>query len=151
MRFLQPEVNIGAEMAHRFEIVREIRRLYSRFNSTGTQLTVRLQPPASPYANPIEHFIASMNNLFDHVLQDVGDGDMLGIAIHNESNQYDKAIGISFRRRDQLSVDAIWSVFENVTHSNARFNALDTLTVVVHSVKVPVDFGLRGDGIKTMG
>ena len=74
---------------------------------------------------------------------------MVGIAIHNESNQNDKPIGISFRRRDQISVDAIWSVFEKVTQSNARFNALDTLTVVLHSVKMPADFGYAG--IKTMG
>ena len=52
---------------------------------------------------------------------------MVGIAIHYESNQNDTPIGISFRRRVLLSVDAIWSVFE-VTQSNARFNALDTLS-----------------------
>ena len=61
-----------------------------------------------------------------------------------------KPIGISFRCRDQLSVDAIWSVFE-VIQSNARFHALDTLTVVVHSVRMPVGFVLQGNGIKTMG
>ena len=49
---------------------------------------------------------------------------MVRIAIHNEANQNDKPIGVSFRRRDQLSVDAIWSVFEKVTQSNARLNAL---------------------------
>ena len=74
---------------------------------------------------------------------------MVGIAIHNESNQNDKPIGISFRHRDQISVDAIWSVFEKVTQSIARFNALDTLTVVLHSVKMPADFGYAG--MKTMG
>ena len=61
---------------------------------------------------------------------------MVGIAVHYESNQ-NKKIGISFRRRDQLCVDAIWIVFE-VTQSNPRFNALDTLTVVLHSVRMPV-------------
>ena len=81
----------------------------------------------------------------------MGDGDMVGIAIHNESNQNDKPIRIIFRRRNQFSVDAKWGVFEKFTMSNARFNALDTLTVVVHSVKMPIGFGLRGDGIKTMG
>ena len=91
-----------------------------------------------------------MNDVFEHTLQDVGDWDMVGIAIHNESNQNDKPIGISFRRRDQLSVDAIWSVFERVTQSNSRFNAHDTLTVLLHSVKMPVVFGLQGNGIKTM-
>ena len=106
-------------MAHRFEIVRKIRRQYCRFKTSGTQLTERLQPQTTTDANPIGHFIASVNDLFEHALQDVGDGDMVGIAIHN-----DKPIGISFRRCDQLSVDAIWSVFEKVTQSNARLNAL---------------------------
>ena len=137
-------------MAERFEIVREIRRQYRRINTTGTQQTVRLNPSSSPDANPIEHFLASVNDLFEHALRDVGDGDMVGIAIHNEYNQNDKPIGISFRRRNLLSVDAIWSVFGKVTQSNARFNALDTLTVV-HSVTMPGGFGQRGDGIKTMG
>ena len=63
-------------MAHRFEIVREIRRQFRRFNTTGTQLTVRLQPPTTPDANPIEHFIASVNDMFEHAFQDVGEGDM---------------------------------------------------------------------------
>ena len=91
-----------------------------------------------------------MNDLFEHALQDVGDGDLVGIAIHNESTQNDKPIGISFRRREQFSVDAICSVFE-VTQSNARFNDLDTLTVVLNSVKMPVGFGLQSSGMKTMG
>ncbi len=136
--------------ALRFEIEREIRREYRRFNTTGTQLTVRLTPPTIPDANPVDHFIASVKDLIEHALQDVGEGDMVRIAIHNESNQNSKPIGMSFRRRDQLPVDAISSVFE-VTQSNARFNALDTLIVVVHSVRIPVGFGLRGDGSKTMG
>ena len=73
---------------------------------------------------------------------------MVGIAIHNESNQNDKPISFSFRRPDQISVDAIWSAFE-ITQLNARFNAIDTLTVVLHSVKTPLSFGSAG--IKTMG
>ena len=146
----QSEVNRGGETPQRFGIVRDIRRHYRRFNTTGSQLTVRLNPPSSPETNPIDHFLASVNDLFEHAQRDVGDGDMVGIAIHNESNQTDKPIGISFRRRDQLSVDAIWSVFEKVTQSNARFNALDKLTVVVHSITMPVGFGRHGEGIKTM-
>ena len=111
---------------------------------------MRLHPPSSPDANPIYHFLASVNDLFEHALRGVGDGDMVGVAIHNESNQNDKPIGISFKRRDPLTVDALRSVFE-VTQSNARFNALDTLKVVVHSVTMPIGFGQHGLGIKTMG
>jgi len=73
---------------------------------------------------------------------------MVGLTIRNEVNVQDKAIGISFRRKDQLSEDVIWSVFEKVAQSNARFNALDKLIVVVHSVKMPVGHGL---GVKTKG
>jgi hypothetical protein len=41
----------------------------------------------------------------------------------------------------------IWSVFERVAQSNARFNALDPLTIVVHRVGMPVGFGR----VKTKG
>jgi len=70
---------------------------------------------------------------------------MVGITIQNQN---DKPIEISFRRNDQLSGEVIWSVFEKVSQSNSRFNALETLVVTVHSVKMPVGFGY---GIKTKG
>jgi hypothetical protein len=44
----------------------------------------------------------------------------------------------------------IWSVFEKVAQSNARFNALDTLVMNVHSVRMPAGHG-GGDGIVTKG
>jgi hypothetical protein len=74
---------------------------------------------------------------------------MMGITIHDEVNLLDKAIGISFRRRDQLSDEVIWSVFSKVAQSNARYNALDRMIVVIHSVKMPVGFGKYA--IKSMG
>ncbi len=37
-----------------------------------------------------------MNDLFEHVLEDVGFADMVGIAIHNEVNQND-----GFYKRDE--------------------------------------------------
>ena len=89
-----------------------------------------------------------MNELFQHALQGVSDSDILGITIENEVNQNDKAIGISFRRKDQLSGDVIWSVFEKVAQSNTRFNVLDKLVVTVHSVRMPVGFGR---GVKAKG
>ena len=77
----QSEGNRGGETAQRFEIVREIRRQYRRFNTTGTQLTVRLNPLSSPDTGPIDHFLASANDLFKHALRGAGDGDMVGIVI----------------------------------------------------------------------
>jgi hypothetical protein len=44
----------------------------------------------------------------------VSDGDMVGITIHNEANQSDKPVGFSFRRKDQISSNVIWSVFDSV-------------------------------------
>jgi hypothetical protein len=67
---------------------------------------------------------------------------MVGITIQNEVNQNDKPIGISFRYKDQVSEDVIWSVFEKVTQSNSRFTARDRLVMTVHSVKITVGFGL---------
>jgi hypothetical protein len=57
---------------------------------------------------------------------------MVGIAIRNGVTQYYRAVCISFRRRDQLSTDVIWRVFEKLAQSNARINALDSLTIIVH-------------------
>ena len=113
----------------------------------GTQLTVRLLPPKDN-SDPVGHFIASVNDLLEYAMQDVFDSDMVGINIQNQVNQKVKPIGIRFRRRDQLSGEVIRSVFEKVSQSNARFNALDTLVITVHSVKMPTVFGY---GIKTKG
>jgi len=135
-------------MARRFEIVDVKTRQYRRFKAEGRQLTVRLNPP-SDASDPVSHFLASVNDLFDHALSDVDDSDMVGIAIRNQVNENDKPIGISFRRKDQLSGDVIWSVFERVSQSNSRFNALDTLVVTVHSVKMPSGFGKHA--LKSMG
>ena len=79
-----------------------------RYNAVGTQLIARLLPPADNN-DPVGHFLASVNELFEYALQDVSDSDMVGITIQNQVNQNDKAIGISFRRKDQLSGDVIWS------------------------------------------
>jgi hypothetical protein len=58
---------------------------------------------------------------FEYALRDLKPGDIVGISIHNADNQQDKPIGLSFRRRDQISRDVLWSVFEKVTQLNARY------------------------------
>ena len=115
-------------MARRFEIVDANTRRNRRYNAVGRQLTVRLIPP-SDNRNPVAHFLATVNDLIEHALRDVDDSDMVGITIKNQVNQNDKPIGITFGRKDQLSADLIWSVFEKVFQSNSRFNALDMLVV----------------------
>jgi len=66
--------------------------------------------------DPVSHFIASVISLCKYALQNCDDSDMVGISILNEVNMRDKAIGISFRRKDQLSTDGILNVWQKVTH-----------------------------------
>jgi hypothetical protein len=47
-------------------------------------------------------------------VQNVGDGDMVRLTIGNQENENDRPIGFSFRRKDQISGEVIWSVFEKV-------------------------------------
>jgi hypothetical protein len=47
---------IVREMAHRFEIVRDLRRDYRSFGAIGMQFTVRLNQPTDLDLNPIDHF-----------------------------------------------------------------------------------------------
>jgi hypothetical protein len=62
------------------------------------------------------------------------------VGIRNLVNQSDKPIGLSFRLREQMSGDVIWILFEKVLQSNSQFNALETLTIDVLAVKIPVGF-----------
>ena len=115
----------------------------------GTQLTVRLLPPTErDERDPISYFMASVTALCEHALRNCDDSDMVGIWIRNEVNMRDKAIGILFRRKDQLSTDVILNVWQKVRQSNSRFNALDKLVLEVHSVKMPVGFGVRVESPK---
>jgi len=128
----------------RFTIEGEINRQYRRFGAEGTQLNVRLLPPhEGEDSNPMSHFMASVTDLFEYALRNCDDSDMVGITITNEVNVSDRAIGISFRRKDQITPEVIWSVLGKVAQSNARFNALDKLMMTIHSVKMPVGNGKK--------
>jgi hypothetical protein len=70
---------------------------------------------------------------------------MVGITISNEVNMADKHVSISFRRKDQLTSEVIWSVLGKVAQSNNRFNALDKL---IMTVQMPIG---NGRGIPTKG
>ena len=146
------EVESGSSPPHstRFTIDEEIRRQYRRFNAEGTELTVRLLPPPSDGddTDPITHFQASVTELFRYALRDCQDSDMVGLTIRNEVNVQDKPIGFNFRWKYQISEDVVWSVFEKVVESNARFNALDSLIVAVHRVAMPTGYGRA---VKTKG
>ena len=132
---------------HSFTVVDDITRQYRRFSTVGTQLPLRLIPPSHD-GNPISYFLDSVFDLLENALRNCEDSGMVGVSIRNETDIKDKAIGISFRRKYQIYGDVILSVWVKVTQSNSRFNALDTLVLQVHSVKMPVGFGRA---IKTKG
>jgi hypothetical protein len=84
----------GGELAPpTFTIDGEINRQYRRFNTVGTQLTIRLLPP-SDATDPVAHFLESVNELFEYALRDCSDSEMVGITIRNEVNEQDKPVGV---------------------------------------------------------
>jgi len=91
-----------------------------------------------------------VKELFEHALEYLSDSDMMGITIQNRVNQNDKPIGINFRRKDKLAGNVIWSVFEIVSRSNSRFNALDTLIVKGNSIRMLVGFGKQSPSLSVM-
>jgi hypothetical protein len=99
----------------------EITKENRLFNATGTELTVRLLPPADgDDSNTITHFQTGVTDMLEYTLRNCQDSDMVGLTTRNEVNVQEKAIRISFRRKDQLSEDIILSVFDKLTQSNAR-------------------------------
>ena len=62
-------------MDRKFTILDEITREYGRFNTRGTQLTVRLLTPDE--IDHVSHFIASVRSLCDYALQNCDDSDMV--------------------------------------------------------------------------
>ena len=80
--FISSEASDGEndDVVPRFTIDSETNRQYKRFNAVGTELTVRLLPPAlGDDSDAVTHFQVSVNDVFDYALTDVNDADMVGI------------------------------------------------------------------------
>jgi hypothetical protein len=90
----------------------------------------------------MSHFIDTMNEIVEYATYDCSDSDMVVLTIRNEDeNVADKPVGIRFRRKDQLSAEAIWALFEKVVQSNARFEILDKLMIKLNAVRMPSGSG----------
>ena len=107
-----------------------------RLNATFISETS--QPPP----DPVSHFIESVNNLFGHVFEDVGGGDIFGFTIYNEVNQSDTPRGFSFIRKDQLSLGntercltATWVLDEIRLPIQKGYKVLDIIEVYEYEVK----------------
>jgi hypothetical protein len=128
------------------QILNETRKYYARFQTHGRHIVLKIHP-SSEDENPIAYFRECMEEILKISLLNVEANDMVGMLKKNTVNSVDKPIGISFRRRDQISVDVIMSVVERVCHSNANFKSTDILKVKLDCVKV-----LQGHGrVKSKG
>jgi len=72
----------------------------------------------------------------------------VGLRIRNTENVQDKVVGISFRRRDQMKHDLIWSVLSKVIQSNARFGLTNRLEAHLDHVRIPVGNGKLAEKTK---
>jgi len=79
--------------------------------------------------------------LTNYLVDGVRDRDLVGLRIRNTDNVHDKVVGNSFRRRDQLKPDVVWSVLGKVVQSNARFGLSDRLEVHLDHVRMPAANG----------
>jgi hypothetical protein len=56
-------------------------------------------------------FNSAFKGLTNYLVDEVADGDFVGLRIRNTENVRDKVFGISFRRRDQLKPGVVWDYF----------------------------------------
>jgi hypothetical protein len=102
-------------MSRYFTVRSEIARHYRRIKTDEKELKMRLTAPP-PASSAARHFAYSVDALFEYSLRDLQPSDMVDISINNADNQQDRPIWLrSFRRKDQISGDVLWSVFEKVT------------------------------------
>jgi hypothetical protein len=82
----------------------DITRHHRRFNAEGRELTVWLTAPPPAIAavrDPARHFSNNVDELFQYSLRPLEPGDSGNI--DPQRNQQDRPLGVSFRRRDQIS------------------------------------------------
>jgi G:T-mismatch repair DNA endonuclease (very short patch repair protein) len=128
------------------QILSETRKHYARFQTHGRHIVLRIHPCPDD-EDPFTYFKDSMEEILEISLLNVEASDMVGIQILNTVNSVDKPIGLSFRRKDQISLDVIMSLVGKVCQSNANFKSTDILSIKVDCVKVPQGHG----GVKTKG
>lgn len=104
----------------------EVIRQYRLSKAKGSELTMRITAPP-PASSAARHIANSVNEPFEYSLCHLQLSDMVDISIHNADNQQDMPIRLIFSRRDQISRDVLYGVFEKVMQSNTRYQDLDTL------------------------
>lgn len=112
----------------------EVNRHYRHFKAEGIEVNVRMTVPP-PARDPARLFASSVDDMFEYSLRDIDPGDMVGISVHNEDNQQFMTIRLRYRRKNQISGDVLWSVFQKVTQSKANYQATDTISSLGQDVR----------------
>ena len=123
-------------------LISESTTFNARFRATGKRIVVQFTGPIAP-----NQFLNYLTSTFESLLRDAEAHDMIGLKIQNETSVVDKPIGLSFRRRDQLSPGVVLQLIEKVAQSNASFSAYDKLVIQVDIVHMPAGNG----GVKAKG
>ena len=92
---------------------------------------------------PTAYLKECITALTNHLVDEVNDRNLVGLRIRNTENEQDKAVGISFRRRDQFKPDLVWEFFSKVIKSNVRFGLTDRLEVHLDHVRMPAGNSLE--------
>jgi len=130
-----------------FIILEETRKSFPKFNATGRSLLIKFSPPGEEQEITVylKECITSFTN---YLVDDVPGRDFVGLRIRNTENVQDKVVGISFRHRDQLKRNLVWSVLGNMFQSNARFVLNDRLDVHLNHVWMPAGNGTTAEKTK---
>jgi len=123
-----------------FYILSETSKSFSKFNATGRSLLIKFKPPGEDQ-EPTTYLKECITSLTNYLVDDIRDKGSVGLRIRNTENVQDKVVGISFRRRDQLKPDVVWSILGKVVQSNARFGLSDRLEVHLDHVRMPAGNG----------
>lgn len=70
--------------------------------------------------NPFDQLHKGLDSILSYGLRDIPAEDKVGLLIHNESAP-DRPVVVSFRHKDQMSIDVVWGVLNKVLQSNATF------------------------------
>ena len=130
-----------------FFILSEMTKSISKYNATGRSLLIKFKTPGEEQ-EPTAYFKEYITSLTNYLVDDVRDRDLVSLRIRNTENVRDKVVGISFRRRDQLKPDVVWSILGKVVQSNARFGLSDRLEVHLDHVRMPAGNGRRAEKTK---
>jgi len=112
----------------------------SKYNATGRSLLIKYKSLGEEH-EPTAYLKECITSLTNYLVDEVRDRNLVRLKIRNTENVQVKVVGISFRRRDQLKPDVVWSVLGKVVQSNARFGLSDHLEVHLYNVRMPAGNG----------